>query len=176
MKQFLEICVESHPRASGSVLLGLRFEQLHFYKTSDEHWRVKTVGPSLKAAINKPENIVSPSAAGLFLSSGTFPDTQSHMSPFTPSLILGSLTSCPFSHGCIIKLCGLQVSKPPLLRPLRRAEGTEAFRNNMFRVHSFYGLSHNGLLIGPNYTEVIYTQGGKGGYLLTISGCSHSKN
>lgn len=139
MKQFLEICVESHPRASGSVLLGLRFEQLHFYKTSDEHWKVKTVGPSLKAAINKPENIISPPAAGLFLSSGTFPDTQSHMSPFTPSLILGSVTSAPFLMDSLTNsVCGLQVSKLPLLGPLRRTEGTEGFRNNIFRVHSFF--------------------------------------
>lgn len=99
------------------------------------------------------------------------------MSPFTRSLILGSLTSArPFSHGFINKLLFMGFKSPNLLlRPLRRAEGTEGFRNNMFRVHSFYGFSHNSLLIVLNGTEVVYTQGGKGRYLLTSSGCSHSK-
>ena len=61
------------------------------------------------------------------------------MSPFTPSLILGSLTSAPFLMDSLTNSAyGLQVSKPPLLRPLRRAEGTEGFRNNIFRVHSFF--------------------------------------
>lgn len=137
MKQFSEICVESHLSASGSVFLGWAYALLQSF-----WWALKGEKCWLK-----PESCHQ-QAWKFCLSSCYWPFLCHLVAYQTPrvtclhlslSIILGSLVSAPFLMDSLTNsVCGFLVSSPLGIRPHRRAEGTGGFRNNLFRVHSFF--------------------------------------